>query len=217
MTNRLITIVLGIGLLAGIVMLGGALGQFNLPSNQQGYEPTQPLAYSHRLHAGDLEMPCLYCHFGAEKSRHAGIPSASTCMNCHRFVTATLGAVRAEDDLAKKENRSPRRIVSQELQKLYDALALDANMKPDPAKRPRPIAWAKVNNVPDFAFFDHRPHITSGVTCQTCHGPIETMERVRQVPDLTMGWCVNCHRDSNRTGINGRAVAASLDCAACHF
>jgi hypothetical protein len=138
-------------------------------------------------------------------------------MNCHRFVSAPLGAVRAEDELAKKEGRKPVRVVSPEIQKLYDALALGDNLKRDAKKTPVPIAWTKVHNLPDFVYFDHRPHVAAGVACQQCHGPVETMERVRQVQPLTMGWCVNCHRAANQTGIAGRSANASVDCARCHY
>jgi hypothetical protein len=200
-----------------LLLLRPKIGSFRLPGNQQGYEPVQPIAYSHRLHAGELQIPCLYCHFGAEKSRHAGIPAAGICMNCHRFVTAPLGELRAEDALASKEKRTPRLIVSPELRKLYDALALNEKREPDPSRRPRPIAWIRVHRLPDFVYFDHRAHVNAGVACQQCHGPVETMERVRQVSDLSMGWCVNCHRQANERGINGRQVHASTDCVACHF
>ncbi|HEU0140249.1 MAG TPA: cytochrome c3 family protein [Bryobacteraceae bacterium] len=217
MSARIVTLVLLIGLAYTLMLLGWRTSSFHLPENQQDYEPVQPIAYSHRLHAGELQIACQYCHFGAEKSRHAGIPAASVCMNCHRFVTAPLGALREEDELAKSEKRPPRAIVSAELQKLYDALALNAKMERDPAKQTQPIAWTKVHHLPDFVYFDHRPHVNAGVTCQECHGPVETMERVRQVPDLSMGWCVNCHRNANRTGVAGKPVQASIDCSACHF
>jgi hypothetical protein len=217
MSARLLTLVLAVGLLGSVFFLVLQISALHLPGNQQGYEPVQPIAFSHRLHAGELQVPCLYCHSGAERSRHAGIPAASTCMNCHRFVSAPLGAVRAEDELAKKEGRKPVRVVSPEIQKLYDALALGDNLKRDAKKTPVPIAWTKVHNLPDFVYFDHRPHVAAGVACQQCHGPVETMERVRQVQPLTMGWCVNCHRAANQTGIAGRSANASVDCARCHY
>ncbi len=218
---------------AALISVPG-VGTARLPGNQQGYEPSQPIAFSHRLHAGELSVPCLYCHSGAEKSRYAGVPAANVCMNCHRFVPAAFGAIRAEDEQAKKEHRASRRVVSPEIQKLYDALALGPDLKPDAAKQPQPIRWLKVHNLPDFVYFDHRPHVNGGVACQTCHGPVETMERVRQVQDLSMGWCVNCHRGVQRNGVNGsfesaaapratRAMPAthklspSIDCKTCHF
>jgi hypothetical protein len=217
MNSRIVTITLAVGLGLALVLLAARVSQVNLPGNQQGYEPVQPIAYSHRLHAGELQIACQYCHFGAETSRHAGVPPANVCMNCHSSVTASLGAVRAEDELAAKENRKPRRIVSPELQKLYDALALDANLQPDPAKTAHPIAWNRIHALPSFVYFDHRAHIRANIACQQCHGPVETMERVRQVSDLSMGWCVNCHRDMNRTGVAGVRLNASINCSACHF
>ncbi len=215
--SQSVTIVLAIGAVFSLATLVARLGAFHLPGNHQGYAPEQPIAFSHRLHAGELLIDCLYCHHGAETSRHAGIPAGSICMNCHSIVTDTLGSVRAEDERAEEEQRKPRRMVSAELQKLYDALAVDEEMKPIPGRTPRSIEWIKVHNLPDFTFFSHAAHVPTGVACERCHGAVETMERVRQVEDLSMGWCVNCHRSVNRIGVGGRAVDASLDCAACHY
>ncbi|HWR35899.1 MAG TPA: cytochrome c3 family protein [Clostridia bacterium] len=231
-TTILLLVALGFALLTA----APNLATVHLPGNQAGYEPAQPIAFSHRLHAGELNVQCLYCHSGAERSRHAGIPTANTCMNCHRFVTTTRGAIRAEDELAQQEKRSPRRIVSPEIQKIYDALALDDKLQREPGKAQQSLAWTKVYNLPDFVYFDHRPHVNTGVACQSCHGPVETMERVRQTGDLSMGWCVNCHRGVNRNGLDGkgnftsapapaaasvkqatRQVYASTDCATCHY
>jgi hypothetical protein len=236
LSNRFLTVVLLVALVFSLMILIPKFSNYALPGNQRGYEPAQPIAFSHRLHAGDLQVQCLYCHSGAEKSRHAGIPSTNVCMNCHRFVSATLGAVRAEDEAAKKEKRDPARVVSPEIQKIYDALALNDRLQLDPAKQPKPINWIKVHNLPDFVYFDHRPHVNAGVACQKCHGSVETMERVRQVEDLSMGWCVNCHRGVDRAGLDGngnftsapapaaygpapvtRRVYASIDCSTCHY
>ncbi|HWQ55731.1 MAG TPA: cytochrome c3 family protein [Bryobacteraceae bacterium] len=206
MKSRILSIVLGLGVAFSLMLLASRAAMFHLPGNHQDYEPVQPIAYSHRLHAGELQMQCQYCHFGAESSRHAGIPPANVCMNCHRTVTAPLGAVRAEDELAQKEKRAPRPVVSAELRKLYDAV-----------ESGRPVAWTRVHSLPDFVYFDHRAHVNASVACQQCHGPVETMERVRQVSDLSMGWCVNCHREANRTGIAGRRVNASTNCSTCHY
>lgn len=213
MGSRILTWLLLVGLVLSLLALVPQLAALRLPGDQRGYEPVQPIAFSHRLHAGELQVACLYCHSGAERSRHAGIPPANVCMNCHRFVSAPLGAIRAEDDLAKREGRQPRSVVSPELKKLYDALALGENMQRDPGKEPHPLAWTRVHHLPDFVYFDHRPHVGAGVTCQRCHGPVETMERVRQEQSLTMGWCVNCHREASRTGV----AAASIDCSTCHY
>ena len=188
-----------------------------LPGNNTGYAPEQPIAYSHRLHAGELGIDCHYCHTGAERSRHAGIPSASVCMNCHKSVRATLGAQRAEEEDAKEAGRSAQPVISEEIAKIHRALGLDAELKPDPKIGPSPIRWKQVHRLPDYAYFNHSVHVGAGVACETCHGPVETMERVRQVERLSMGWCVECHRDVNTHGIDGREVHASNDCAACHY
>lgn len=217
MNNRLITIVLGTALAFSLAVLVTQLSALHIPGNHQDYQPPQPIAFSHRLHAGEMQIACLYCHAGAESSRHAGIPAASTCMNCHKFVTAPLGALRQEDQLANKEHRRARQIVSPEIQKIYDALALNAQMSPDPQKTPKAIEWTRIYRLPDFSYFNHSAHVNAGVECQQCHGPVETMEHLRQVPDLTMGWCVNCHRSATQNGIAGKPVRASIDCSTCHY
>ncbi|MFC3415600.1 c-type cytochrome [Algoriphagus hitonicola] len=137
---------------------------------QQGYAPTQPIAYSHALHAGTLEIECQYCHTGVEIGKSANIPSANICMNCHTHVQNVEG----------KEGISP------EIQKIYDAV--DNN---------KPIEWVRVHNLPDLAYFNHSQHVKVGeIECQTCHGPIEEMEVVYQHSSLTMGWCIDCHRQT---------------------
>jgi hypothetical protein len=214
MSKPITAVVLAAALAVSLVTLVAAI---RLPGNNQGYEPTQPIAYSHRLHAGELQIGCLYCHSGAEKSRHAGIPAMNVCMNCHSGVTATMAALKQEEEAAAREKRAANTIESPELRKLYDALALDDTLFPIEGKTPTPIAWKRIHNLPDFVYFDHRAHITASVTCQTCHGPIETMERVRQYERLSMGWCVNCHRDANENGIAGRQVQAPIDCVTCHY
>jgi hypothetical protein len=188
---------------------------YAFPGNQEGYAPSQPIAYSHKLHAGVLEMNCQYCHYNAAKSPQAGIPPANLCMNCHRLVTASWDATRAEAEKARQEGRPPRRIISPELQKLYDALGLDDQLQPDAAKPTQPIRWVKVHNLPQYTRFDHRAHVNAGVKCQECHGPVETMDVIRQSASLSMGWCVRCHKDHKEVG--GKKVSPSTDCASCHY
>jgi len=216
--TNVITLLLLVGLGFTALTLIQAFSQsYALPGNNVGYEPVQPIAYSHRLHAGELGIDCKFCHTGAEISRTAGIPSANVCMDCHRFVTAPFNQVRAEDEAAVKEQRKPRRIVSPELQKLYTALGLNAELQRDPKAKETRITWVRVHLLPDFTYFDHRAHVSASLDCQTCHGEVQTMERVRQVSDLTMGWCVNCHRSSNALGVKGKPVKASTDCVTCHY
>jgi mono/diheme cytochrome c family protein len=132
---------------------------------QQGYAPTQPIAFSHKIHAGQYEIDCNYCHTGVRKGKQANIPSANICMNCH-------SAIKTE---------------SAEIQKIY--AALEDN---------RPIEWVRIHNLPDLAYFNHAQHVNvANLECQTCHGQIQEMDVVRQASPLTMGWCINCHRDTN--------------------
>jgi hypothetical protein len=214
MARPAIAVALAAGLMVSLVTLVAAL---RLPGDNQGYEPAQPIAYSHRLHAGTLAIQCIYCHSAADKSRHAGIPSVAVCMNCHNGVTASADAVKQEEQAAAREQRAARPVVSPELRKLYEAMALDETLAPIEGRTPRPIAWKRIHKLPDFVYFDHRAHVTADVRCQQCHGPVETMERVRQQESLSMGWCVNCHRDVNETGVAGKPVHASLDCVTCHY
>lgn len=215
MQQRIITAALLIGLFFGLISLVNGMSFWRLPDHETGYSPEQPIAYSHRLHAGELQIDCQFCHTAADKSRHAGIPSSDVCMKCHQVVTSSFDALQDEMTKADEENRKPNPLVSTELRKLYESFGLDESLKAKADATPTSIPWVRVHNLPDFVYFDHRAHITAGVTCQRCHGPVETMERVRQVESLSMGWCVNCHRET--TDIDGTPVHASTDCAVCHF
>jgi mono/diheme cytochrome c family protein len=142
---------------------------------QQGYMPTQPIAYSHELHAGQYEIDCNYCHTGVRKSKSANIPSANICMNCHV-------AIKTE---------------SKEIQKIYAAIDYDPETG-EYGEDIQPIEWVRVHNLPDLAYFNHSQHVkVGGLECETCHGPIKEMEVVYQYSNLTMGWCINCHRETN--------------------
>jgi hypothetical protein len=175
---------------------------------QQGYAPKQPIAYSHKVHAGDYQIDCNYCHTGVTKSKNANIPSPNICLNCHSSITegTTTGTVEIDKIFAAVENNEP-------------------------------IEWVRVHNLPDLAYFNHAQHVAVGkLECQTCHGPIEEMEVVRQYSNLTMGWCINCHRDTElNTRGNGyydKLVElheqesdkpftvednGGLECAKCHY
>lgn len=216
--SRILTIILSTALLLAMIsVLPSVFRSVNLPGNHRGYEPEQPMPYSHRLHAGELGIDCRYCHFGAERAGSAGVPPMNVCMNCHQHVTATLVDVRAEEKRAEAERRPPKRVISPRLATLYGALGLDATLRRRSDAQPEPLRWKRVHELPDFVFFNHRAHVQAGVQCQDCHGAVQTMERVRQVSDLSMGWCVNCHRDSNAQGLRGKTVNAPVDCAGCHY
>ncbi len=142
---------------------------------QQGYQPTQPIAFSHAIHAGQYEIDCQYCHTGVRKAKSANIPSANICMNCHTQV--------------KKE--------SPEIQKIYAAIDYDPETQTY-GDDIQPIEWVRIHNLPDLAYFNHSQHVqVGGLECETCHGPIEEMEVVYQYSNLTMGWCINCHRETD--------------------
>ena len=187
------------GLFLGVIILalaaGGGAWELSRVGINQGYQPSQPIAFSHRRHAGDNKIPCLYCHYAARTSRHAGIPPASVCMNCHTILEKQTA----------------------EIEKLKESV-----------QQQRPIRWVKVHNLPDFVYFNHSQHVLSGVACQRCHGPVERMERVEQFAPLTMGWCLECHRqhanlpagDFQRARLSLSQIpkpAAGLDCASCHY
>jgi len=138
-----------------------------------GYQPKQPVPYSHALHAGELKMDCRYCHTAVEQSPHATVPPESTCMGCHSVIRPT----------------------SEKLAPIRAAYPLDAKGNRDPKKPSVPVAWIKVNDLPDYVYFNHSAHVNRGVGCETCHGRIDLMEEVYQAKPLTMGWCLNCHND----------------------
>jgi hypothetical protein len=189
-----------------VVSLITLASAWRLPGNNQGYAPAQPIAFSHKLHSGDMEISCFYCHGGAETSRYAGLPALNICMNCHAQVT-----------MSSEAQKQPQPVESPELRKLYDALALDDVLAPVEGKTPKPVEWVRVHRLPDFVYFDHRAHVAASVSCQQCHGAVESMERLRQAETLAMGWCVNCHRTVNETGVAGKPVHASTDCVTCHY
>ncbi|MCA9078265.1 MAG: hypothetical protein KDA93_24770 [Planctomycetaceae bacterium] len=216
MHRTIVNVILLVGLFFGLIVLASGMSQWRLPDNQQGYAPEQPIVYSHRLHAGELGIDCQFCHTAAEHGRHAGIPSTDVCMKCHKYVTSSFDVLQQEIKLADEQKRKPETIISDELQALYDTLGLDDPKGPISGDA-KSIPWVRVHNLPDYVYFDHRAHVAAGVTCQKCHGPVESMERVRQFESLSMGWCVNCHREATEEGINGQAVNASIDCAVCHY
>ncbi len=190
---------------------------YHIPGNQEGYQPDQPIKFSHQLHAGDLQVSCIYCHYGAEKSRHAGIPAMSICMNCHKYVTASSDKVNLEELAAKEEKRKIKPVYSPEILKIYSALALDKQLK-ETGDVKKPVEWIKIHNLPDHVFFSHKAHNLAGVNCGDCHGQIETMDKIKQVADLSMGWCLKCHRKSavENSSAPGRTKLL-LNCSTCHY
>lgn len=167
-----------------------AYGFFMQVGVDQGYMPVQPIHYSHRIHAGDNEIDCKYCHSTARVSKTSGIPALNVCMNCHKNISEV-----AEETLAEGQEHGVD--YNAEIQKLYKAVGWDVNTQSYTGET-EPVRWVRVHNLPDFVYFNHSQHVTvAGVECQTCHGPVETMEVMYQYSPLTMGWCVNCHRETD--------------------
>lgn len=175
---------------------------------QQGYAPKQPIAFSHKIHAGQYEIDCKYCHVGVVKGKNATIPSVNICMNCHNQIKS--GTLTGEAEIGK-------------ILRAYN--------------ENKPIEWVRVHNLPDLAYFNHSQHVVVGnIECQTCHGPIQEMDVVRQYSLLTMGWCLDCHR---KTEVNSKGNAyydkllelhdpsgkskmtvediGGLECSKCHY
>ena len=156
------------------------------------YQPEQPIFYSHRVHAGLNQINCLYCHGGAQDSRHAMIPSVNVCMNCHMNIKEYAGP-KIYNGKGEEVNGTA------EIKKLYEYAGFGGNPGEvwTPNANTKPIAWTKIHNLPDHVYFNHSQHIkVGGVACQTCHGEIEKMDEVKQFSNLSMGWCVNCHRNT---------------------
>jgi hypothetical protein len=184
----------------GLVALAATavlLSAYSGASSSQNFAPDQPIAFPHTVHAGKLQMNCLYCHFAANKSPDPGLPAVSTCMGCHTLI----GPQRPKSDLG------PAR-TSKEIQKLQ-AFA-SAN---------KPIPWIRIHKVPDYVNFPHMRHVNAGVTCQTCHGPVQDMPKVYQYSSLNMGWCINCHvgNTNNVSSNDGTKLRARYDCSVCHY
>lgn len=181
---------IGLFVFGGYMVAKGAIGL----GRQKDYQPVQPIYYSHKVHAGINQINCLYCHGSAEQSKHAAIPSVNTCMNCHKAIQAYEKGPKIFDEDGNEIDGTA------EIQKLYEYAGFDPNQpnKWDPSMIKKPIEWVKIHNLPDHVYFSHAQHVNAGkVQCQSCHGEINQMGEVKQVADLSMGWCINCHRESN--------------------
>ncbi len=196
----------------------------------QGYEPVQPIHYSHRIHAGDNGIDCKYCHSSARVSKTSGIPSLNVCMNCHKSISEVAPETLAEGQEYGVDYNA-------EIQKLYAAAGWNTAEQKYTGES-QPVKWIRIHNLPDFAYFNHSQHVSvGGIECQTCHGPVETMEVMYQFSPLTMGWCINCHRETNvkvednayytkiheqlskKYGVDKLTVAqmGGLECGKCHY
>ncbi len=195
----------------------------------QNYEPIQPIHYSHKIHAGDNEINCKYCHSAARVSKTAGIPSLNVCMNCHKNISEV-----AETTATAEYSKA---FYDAQIQKLYDAVGWDKTKQAYTGKT-QPVKWVRIHNLPDFVYFNHSQHVSvAGVECQTCHGPVQEFEIMKQYSKLTMGWCIDCHRKtdvkmegnayydkihaelSKKYGVEKLTAAqmGGLECGKCHY
>lgn len=195
----------------------------------QNYEPIQPIHYSHKIHAGANAIDCKFCHSSARVSKNAGIPSLNICMNCHKNISEV-----AESTATPEYTKA---FYDGEIQKLYDAVGWNKAEQKYTGKT-KPVKWVRIHNLPDHAYFNHAQHVTvAGVECQTCHGPVQEYEVMKQFAPLTMGWCINCHRKtdvkmegnayytkiheelSKKYGVEKLTAAqmGGLECGKCHY
>ena len=205
-------------------------GYFMQVGVDQGYMPVQPIHYSHKIHAGANQIECKYCHSSARVSKHSGIPSLNVCMNCHMNIAEYNG----EEDL---ENGYTKDFYTKEIKKLYAAVGWDETNQRYTGES-QPVKWVRIHNLPDFVYFNHAQHVEVGeIACEKCHGPVEEMEIMYQYSPLTMGWCINCHRETNvkvesneyytkihealskKYGVEKLTVAqmGGLECGKCHY
>ncbi len=178
-------LVLVLFVLGGYWVVSGAIGL----GRQQNYQPVQPIFYSHKVHAGINQISCLYCHSNAMDSKHATVPPLNVCMNCHAAINDySKGPKLYREDGSEVDG-------TQEIQKLYSYTGYDPKTSTYNTANAKPVEWVKIHSLPDHVFFSHAQHTKAGkVQCQTCHGPIQEMDEVKQFAPLSMGWCVNCHR-----------------------
>jgi len=212
-------------LLASAYFVYGYLMQIGV---DQGYQPVQPIHFSHKIHAGDNAIDCKYCHSSARVSKTSGIPSLNVCMNCHKSIYEYKGETSVE---------FTKEFYDGEIKKLYAAAGWDDTTQKYTGDS-HPVKWVRIHNLPDFVYFNHSQHVSvAGIECQTCHGPIQEMEVVSQFAPLTMGWCINCHRTTNvkvednayytkiheelskKYGVDKLTAAqmGGLECGKCHY
>lgn len=208
-------------ILIAVLGTAGWMGMWNTGVHT-GYQPVQPIKFSHQLHAGVNQISCQYCHTGAFKSKNASIPSLNVCMNCHNYVQAR-----------EKYNGE----ISPEIAKIYTALDYNPDTKVYGTNQ-KAVEWIRIHNLPDLAYFNHAQHVqVAGIQCQKCHGPIQNMDEVYQYAPLTMKWCINCHKETEvnskgnayydkliaaheelkKGGKITAAVLGGLECGKCHY
>lgn len=225
----------------GIILLfliGGyytVKGAINLGRNK-GYQPEQPIFFSHKVHAGVNQINCQYCHNGVADGKHANIPTLNVCMNCHMAINEYTG-----DPLFREDGKEVNGTA--EIKKIYKAVGFTEGKNANSwnmSAGAKPVEWVRIHNLPDHVYFNHAQHVNAGkLQCQTCHGEIQKMDEVKQFAELSMGWCVNCHRETKvqfrengfysiyekyhdeiKRGVRDSVTASEIgatDCQKCHY
>jgi mono/diheme cytochrome c family protein len=216
--------------LIGIYLSFGTLFSVGI---DQGYQPIQPIAFSHKIHSGENKIDCQYCHSSAKHSKHSGIPSVNVCMNCHMAIAEVAEGTEIEwnGQIYGKER------LDGEIAKVYDAAGWDPE-ELEYTGEEKPVKWVRIHNLPDFVYYNHAQHVkVAGLKCQQCHGPVQEMDEMYQYSPLTMGWCINCHRETNvdlkgneyyakiheelatKYGVEKVTIAqlGGLECGKCHY
>lgn len=195
--------------LLAVAIAATVLSAYSGASSAQGRAPVQPLDFPHPVHVQKLGMNCLYCHYSANKAPDPGMPAVGTCMGCHTVIGPKRPAIAG----------NPAR-TSVGITKLVDY-----------ANRKQPVPWIRIHKVPEYVRFPHMRHVKAGVTCQSCHGQVQAMQRVSQFASLNMGWCINCHVNGYQPAEGARAAGyaptpdqvaapprkARYDCSSCHY
>ena len=159
-------------LIAGIAF---AFSYYATPKTTRvGYQPSQPIPFSHKIHVDQLGLDCRYCHSFVDVAGHSNVPTGNTCWNCHQHV--------------KRDSPKLKPLVDR---MFYPDLSDPSKRHPDFGK---PIEWVRVHKSPDYVYFDHSAHVNRGISCQSCHGDVDKMEVVYQAESHSMGWCLDCHR-----------------------
>lgn len=220
----------------GLALLAIAAQSCRKYSADEGDAPDQPIAFYHSVHAGQNNIPCMYCHYTADRSPDAGIPPVQLCVGCHVPGSSAPGAVASQASLA---------FPTAQRDTFWNR---NANLLVDYWKRGAPVPWVRIHKIPEHAKFPHFMHVNAGLQCQTCHGPVQNMKKIYQFSSLRMGWCIDCHRgqtpisaaeeasvrerssfirhvrELREAGHDVAGVAAtrpnqraSTDCVACHY
>ena len=206
--NRLPLVVALAALVVPPAAVGGVWYYFSPRFTDVGYQPVQPVPYSHKLHAGEMQIDCRYCHASVERSAVANVPPTQACMNCHLLVARN----------------------SEKLAPIRDSLKNDT-----------PMRWLRVHKLGEYAYFNHRAHVSAGVGCVSCHGHIEEMEvvhagraaqhglvpRLPPEPDAEPAAALGDHEHDLEAGTRSRGARARqiaslrpvhppTDCSGCH-